>query len=115
MSTLRMRTMRACEKIIITTRGDIDLSTATNLETELQRQVDSGEKHVVLNLSHTSYMDSSGLAVLLRTYKHLQNTGGRLSVIGCAPNICRIFNMVGFHHLFTIQEKLPSRLRRIER
>lgn len=112
---LRVRTLRTDEKTIVSTRGDIDLATASRFEEELRRELDSGEKHLVVNLAHTSYIDSSGLAVLLRAHKALQDRDGTLMVIGCRPTVSRIFNMVGFHYLFTFQERLPSRLRRIQR
>jgi len=112
---LRLRSLHADEKTIISTRGDIDLSTAHDFEVQLTEELERGEKTLVVNLAHTSYIDSSGLAVLLRVHKALQTSGGKLSVIGCQPSLTRVFNMVGFQHLFQIQERLPSRLRRIQR
>jgi anti-anti-sigma factor len=115
MPLLRLRSLYACEKTIVSTRGDIDLASAPNLEAHLNRELGRGEKNLIVNLSHTNYIDSSGLAVLLRAHKALQGSGGRLAVIGCQPMLTRIFNMVGFNHLFQVQERLPSRLRRIQR
>jgi anti-anti-sigma factor len=108
---LRVRTLHTFEKTIVSTRGDIDLSTAQRLEAELQRELDGGAKHLVLNLAHTSYIDSSGLAVLIRAHKALQERDGALMVIGCRPTVNRIFNMVGLNSLFQFQERLPNRVR----
>jgi anti-anti-sigma factor len=112
MSFLRLRSLHACEKTIVSTRGDIDLASAQLFEEHINKELGRGEMTLVVNLAHTGYIDSSGLAVLLRAHKNLQNCGGRLAVIGCQPTLTRVFNMVGFNNLFQIQERLPSRLRR---
>src|SRR5437868_5291228 len=100
MPLLRLRTLHTCEKAIVSTRGDIDLASAPTFETQLTEEVNGGHKNVIVNLAHTSYIDSSGLAVLLRMHRTLQGAGGKLAVIGCQPNVSRVFRMVGFQHLF---------------
>ena len=105
MSELRLRTLHTCESTIVTTRGDIDIATAPVLEKHLSALASQGRRHLVLNLSHTAYMDSSGLAAVMRTHKSLQHIGGGISIIGCRPSVGRILNLVGFHHLFTVQDR----------
>ena len=104
MAPLRLRVLRACEKTIVTARGDIDLSTAPLFETCLSEELDRGGLNVIVNLSHTDYLDSSGLAVLLRAHKRLTEKHGRLSVVGCRPCVLRVFQIVGFQYLFPIEE-----------
>lgn len=112
MSTLRLRSLYACEKTIVSTRGDIDLASAPVFEAHINRELNRGETNLIVNLAYTGYIDSSGLAVLLRAHRALQNVGGKLAVVGCQPTLTRVFNMVGFSNLFQVQERLPSRLRR---
>ncbi|MEO7719631.1 MAG: STAS domain-containing protein [Capsulimonas sp.] len=112
MSEFRLRTLHTCESTIVTTRGDIDIATAPVLEKHLTALASQGRRHLVLNLSHTAYMDSSGLAAVMRTHKTLGHLGGDLAVIGCQPSVGRILNLVGFHHLFTVQDRSTRRPRR---
>ncbi|BDI34341.1 hypothetical protein CCAX7_63920 [Capsulimonas corticalis] len=111
MSDLRLRTLHTCESTIITTRGDIDIATAPVLEKHLSALASQGRRHLVLNLSHTAYMDSSGLAAVMRTHKTLQHIGGEIAIIGCQPSVGRILNLVGFHHLFTVRDRSQRRPR----
>lgn len=103
MEPIRLRVLRVCERTIVTARGDIDLSTASLFESCLLDEVTRGERNLVVNLSHTNYLDSSGLAVLLRIHKKLQDAHGRLSVVGCRPCVLRVFQIVGFQYLFPIE------------
>ncbi len=109
MEPIRLRVLRACERTIVTARGDIDLSTAPLFESCLLQEVARGERDLVVNLSHTDYLDSSGLAVLLRIHKKLQEMHGHLSVVGCQPCVLRVFQIVGFQYLFPIEAFQPRR------
>ena len=111
MSEFRLRTLHTCENTIVTPRGDIDIATAPVLEKHLSALASQGRRHLVLNLSHTAYMDSSGLAAVMRTHKTLQHIGGEISIIGCQPSVGRILTLVGFHHLFTVRDRSPRRTR----
>jgi len=111
MSQLRLRTLIACDKTIVTTRGQIDLSTSAQLSSCLMAYVAQGCRRLVLNLSHTTYIDSSGLAVLSRVHKTMRGTNAQLVLVGCQPTVVRLLHIVGFHHLFSIEETQPRRLR----
>ena len=107
MSRLRLRTLALCDQTVVSTWGDIDLSTAPLLRAHLSALTAGGGARLVLNLSHTDYLDSTGLAVLTHIHKTLRVGGGELSVIRCRPPVARILHLVGFHHLFTIGERPP--------
>ncbi|MGO8669930.1 MAG: STAS domain-containing protein [Capsulimonadaceae bacterium] len=113
--SLRVRTLHAADKAIITTAGDIDIATASVLEAMINCEIERGERFVMVNLSHTTYIDSSGLAVLFRANKALGGQGGRMAVIGCRPSVMRVLRMVCFHMLFEVHEHMSPRLRRVRR
>lgn len=105
MSRLRLRTLVTCDKTIVSTWGDIDLTTSPLLRTRLSELTAAGHRCLILNLSHTDYMDSTGLAALTHVHKALRGDGGELSLIRCRPPIARVLRLVGFHHLFSIEER----------
>lgn len=65
----RVRTIRTGDHAVITVHGEIDLSTADQLRTALEAASD-GCAQVEVDLEGTTFMDSSGLAVLVDA--HLQ-------------------------------------------
>jgi len=108
MSRLRLRTLIACDQTIVSIWGDIDLATSPLLRSRLRDLVASGCSHLVLNLSHTGYIDSTGLETLVRTHKDLRGLGGELAIVRCPPAINRVLHLVGFHYLFSIEERSTS-------
>ena len=55
-------------------------------EIELRTDV----QHVILNLEDVTFMDSSGIGVLLGRYKEIIQLGGELVVCSINPSIKRI-------------------------
>ncbi|MEV6488879.1 STAS domain-containing protein [Actinoplanes sp. NPDC051633] len=67
---------RACT--VVTVQGEVDVDTVPMLEDVLREAVDAGARHVVLDLAGVTFMDSSGLSLLVMWLKRLDDIGGRL-------------------------------------
>ena len=65
---------------VVRVAGELDMDTSPQLEDFLQEVVDGGARQVVLDYTDVTFMDSSGLGVLVTWVKTLQNRGGRLCV-----------------------------------
>jgi anti-sigma B factor antagonist len=68
------RTGQGCT--VVEVRGEIDSGTTPMLEDLLQEVIDAGARHVVLDLAGVTFMDSSGLSLLVVSLKRLRDTGG---------------------------------------
>ena len=58
--------------------------------------------NVTLNLKGLSFMDSSGVAVILRIHKRMLVLGGRLAVIDPAPQPLRVLDASGVDRLVRV-------------
>jgi anti-sigma B factor antagonist len=67
---------RACT--VVRVSGEIDMDTTPMLEDLLCEVVDAGARHVVLDFAGVSFIDSSGLGLLVSLLKRLRDIGGRL-------------------------------------
>jgi len=87
--------------------GEIDLAITDRLRSTLENMLDSNEeiKNIVLNLSGVTYIDSSGLGVLLGRYKRISRQGGKMFIVGAVPQVKKILEMSG---LFNIMQECPS-------
>ena len=86
--------------LIVRLSGELDHHEAKTLRTAWQKKlVEEQVQHVILNLKEVTFMDSSGIGVLLGRYKEIMKLGGQLVVCSVNPAIQRIFEMSG---LFTI-------------
>ncbi|KWW51433.1 anti-sigma F factor antagonist, partial [Bacillus cereus] len=59
--------------------GELDHHTAEELRTKVTDMIEThGVHHIILSLENLSFMDSSGLGVILGRYKHVKGLGGLL-------------------------------------
>lgn len=84
--------------------GEVDLYTAPELKQELLRLVDQGAKSIVVDLSETTFIDSTMLSVLLSTLKRLRPNGGQLGIVCTDRNIRKIFEITLLDRVFPLFE-----------
>lgn len=86
--------------------GELDMLSAGPFRAKVEAALDKGEaRNLVLNFSEVSFIDSSGLGVLLGRYKRLSSEGGRIAISGAAPQVKRILELSG---IMRIMNTYPS-------
>ena len=86
--------------------GELDLHNADELKEAIDIEIDKkGIKNIVLHMEKLTFIDSSGLGVLLGRYKKLLPLGGKLKIANVPPNIYKIMELSG---LPKIIEFLPK-------
>lgn len=75
--------------------GELDLATAGLLERELHELRNSGFAHVVLDMSNLTFIDSSGIRVVLCEHRFADASDRRLTLIGVPPVIHRALEVCG--------------------
>lgn len=68
------------EQVTVRAVGEIDLATAAELERPVRELQDSGFKHVVLDLRGVTFMDSSGIRVLISAHQRAEELGADLAI-----------------------------------
>lgn len=80
--------------------GEIDHHSARGLMAELDRAIDELlPRQLILDLSGVSFMDSSGIAVLLRTWRRLEELDGTLEVVKAPPQCARVLRAAGVERM----------------
>lgn len=87
---------------VVALTGEVDLYTAPDLKQELVRLVDGGARQVVVDLTDTSFIDSTTLGVLISGVKRLRPDGGRLELVVTDRNIAKVFEITGLDRVFSI-------------
>ncbi len=72
-------------------RGELDLSEASRLEQELAAVERNGPKTLVIDLRGLSFIDSSGLRVILEADVRARHDGRRLVLVPGPEQVHRIF------------------------
>jgi len=70
--------LSAGERLVVSLGGAVDFATALRLRIALYDRIDSGCRHVVLNLGEVHAVDPCAAGVLVRVHRHLSHRGGSL-------------------------------------
>jgi anti-sigma B factor antagonist len=87
---------------VVALTGEIDLYTAPEFKQQLLDVIGQGAKHVVVDLTDTTFIDSTTLGVLVGGVKRLRPNGGQLSIVCSDRNITKIFEITGLNRVFPI-------------
>ena len=79
----------------------LDAARAPALREELLRQIDAGRSQIVLDLSATEFLDSSGLGALVSAVKRL-GSRGTLAIAGAHGAVARLFSLTRMDRVFTL-------------
>ena len=82
---LSARAGRACS--VMEVGGELDMDTVPQLHDVLQEATDRGARQVVLDFAEVTFMDSSGLGLLVDWYKTLRERDGRLCLAAVQPRV----------------------------
>ena len=88
---------KACdaEVFVVSAYGDVDPVTAPELERELLETVRMGATRVVVDLTETTFFDSSATHALVRSAERLQAGRVQLDVVCRTANLKRLFEITG--------------------
>lgn len=75
--------------------GELDLANAAALQAQLDELRAAGFEHVVLDLRELTFMDSSGVRLIIREDRVARSTGRRFSLIAGAAPIQRVLTICG--------------------
>jgi anti-sigma B factor antagonist len=87
---------------VIALSGELDLYTCPEFKEELLRVVGDGATLVVVDLTQTTFIDSTALGVLIRGVERLKMNHGRLVVACPDPNIVKVFEVTGLNRVFLV-------------
>jgi anti-anti-sigma factor len=95
--------------VVMTVRGEIDFASADALGAALDGV--PRVEHIVLDLSAVEFMDSSGLAVVLRQAMRRRDAGGTLQIRQPSQSVRRLLVFCCLEHLLE-PERPAERLKR---
>ena len=75
--------------------GEVDASTAPQLEDSLRACLAEGKKRLLLDLTRMTYMSSAGLRVLIRIFQDAKKVGAELCIAGLNPRVKTVFEVSG--------------------
>ena len=94
--------------------GELDHHTAETLRSQVTQAMEKHDiAHLVMNLEKLSFMDSSGLGVILGRYKQIKLKKGEMVVCSISPPVKRLFEMSGLFKIVRLESSEKFALERL--
>lgn len=100
---LRLEIEESDDTLIATARGVIDFFSAGTLQEQLNTALNHGATRLILDLEAVTFVDSSGLALLISIQRRMQAAGGWLRLVNPHAQLRRVLqttNLEGHFHIY---------------
>lgn len=95
---------------VLTLEGEIDLHVSPGIAIQLRNLIKTKAERLVIDLSSVSYIDSSGLAVLIEAMQKVEAYRGKLYLTGMTASVRTIFETSRLDQVFRIRETVAEAL-----
>jgi anti-sigma B factor antagonist len=92
---LRVQITEDGDATTVSVAGELDLSTSTRLNRQLDAVLDRSPARLRIDLAEVPFMDTTGVAVLLKARRRALEQGCRYSVSSASPALTRLFEITG--------------------
>ena len=93
MTILEVDTQEHDGLVQVSLRGELDLSTVDKVEDELRRLEDQSDKLLVLDLRGLTFLDSTGLRLMVTADQRARKAGRRLALVKGPETVHRVFTI----------------------
>lgn len=101
---MEIRARDADRELVLEFSGELDHHGAKNALKEVELSIDAAlPRMLILDLSGVTFMDSSGIALILRSQQRMQLLEGSVVVRGVPPQARRVLDAAGIGRLVTIR------------
>jgi anti-anti-sigma factor len=80
-------------------RGEVDVASAPQVRADLRIILNASESHLCVDCTHLTFIDSTGIAVLLEAHRDLEEQGRYMLVSNVPPRPRRVFDVLGLTDL----------------
>ena len=88
--------------VVVRVSGEVDILTSPALGDQLRSVTDQGHPSVVVDLGEVTFLDSTGLSVLIAGLKRCEAAGGQLYLTSPRPNVRKVLEITGLTDVFHV-------------
>jgi anti-sigma B factor antagonist len=93
------------EGVVLALDGELDLASAPELERQLREISTTNRGRLLIDLGGLTFMDSTGLGVILGAQRSTEAAGNRFSLRSGQKQVQRLFAITGMADRFTFEEE----------
>lgn len=104
------------DTLIVRVHGEFDLGAAGYCRKEIDKKVRTeGIKDIIFDLEGVTFIDSSGLGLILGRYRIVKENGGRVVISNAEVRIVKILDLSGINRLIPVYPSTSQALRYLAR
>ena len=89
--------------LVVSLSGELDHHTAKEVKNLIEEVVKNrGVKNLVFDFTNLTFMDSSGIGVVIGRYKLIHSIGGKLAIAGAQKNVSKLLYMSGINKIIEL-------------
>ncbi|MBR6548134.1 MAG: anti-sigma factor antagonist [Clostridia bacterium] len=90
--------------------GEIDHHEAVSMRQAIDAQLMGGDvKLLVMDFTDVTFMDSSGIGLVMGRYRQIRYNEGELHIVNPSPHIYKVMRIAGLERLAVIHKTTPAR------
>lgn len=99
---LDIQTQNIGKHVLVKLSGRLDITQSDEVESQLAKDVQSGEGDIIINLESISYISSSGIRIFVGMVRELNKQGRKLKLCAITPPVKKVFDVVELLDLFDV-------------
>lgn len=85
---------------VVAVSGELDVYGAPRLREQLIDLINDGSCEIVVDLDEVTFIDSTGLGVLIGGLKRVRSKGGDLRIVATKDPAAKLLRITGLHRVF---------------
>lgn len=103
------------EALIVRLKGELDHHTSRSTRNKIDNNFDDRNmKHIILDMNEISFMDSSGIGLIMGRYQKVKDRDGKMIVVSDNRYVDRIVKMSGLLKIIDFYPSLEEAKRQVE-
>ena len=105
---MQIATAPGSDRYVITVSGEVDLATSPALDAAIIAAIESDTSALAIDLTDVSFMDSSGLGVIVRGLKRCREADKDLDLVITNERVLKVFGITGLDQVIPIHASIED-------
>jgi anti-sigma B factor antagonist len=96
--------------LVVSVQGQVDLYVAPDLKERLLDAIDRADGRVVVDVTGSTFLDSTALSTLFSAHRRARRRGGRVVLVNTSEEIARTLSITGLDAILDVVDSVEEGL-----
>ena len=102
------------DKLVVSLIGELDHHSAEEVRVKIDDRIERDDiKKVIMDFGKVTFMDSSGIGVVIGRFKKLQNRDGKICIVNLNKRVDKVFSLSGLYKLILVYKDINEAVENI--